>query len=93
MAQIRESTTTRNETVIPGPSIHCRILKYLLLYIKYLFQDNTAKDLLMLWSHEMSCGYSYRMISTVDKERFQQTFAMSAKKYFSKEDYVRKLFF
>ncbi|KAL5253857.1 hypothetical protein ACHWQZ_G013584 [Mnemiopsis leidyi] len=51
-------------------------------------KDNTAKDLLMLWSHEMSCGYSYRMISTVDKERFQQTFAMSAKKYFSKEDYV-----
>ena len=38
----------------------------------------------------MSCGYSYRMINTVDKERFQQTFAMSAKKYFSKEDYVRE---
>ena len=33
--------------------------------------------------------YSNRMINVVDKERFQQCFAMTAKKHFSKEDYVR----
>lgn len=55
------------------------------------WQDNTAKDLLLLWTHEMTAGYSYRMINTVDKERFQQTFAMSAKKHFGKEDYVSRI--
>ena len=38
----------------------------------------------------MRAGYSYRMINSVDKERFQQTFAMSAKKHFGKEDYVSR---
>ncbi|XP_066025345.1 uncharacterized protein [Pocillopora verrucosa] len=45
-----------------------------------------SQDLLLLWKHECDWIYGRRLIDSVDKERFQQTFLNAAKKRFTEDE-------
>lgn len=48
----------------------------------------SIKDLLLLWRHECDWVYNRRLVDSVDRERYQQTFVNAVKKEFSSPEQV-----
>ena len=45
----------------------------------------------MLWEHECEWVFGRRMVSTVDVDRYTQTFVQAVRKKFTNEEHVRQL--
>ncbi|XP_069470025.1 uncharacterized protein [Ambystoma mexicanum] len=86
----------RMRTVYLGTSVRCHYI-FTLRDLSKIFRNiclsldgsTTPEKLLYLWRHECDWVYGHRMVSLVDYSRYEQEFAIAAKKVFANEEQLQ----